>query len=123
MSRPLALPLLLAVGAAGCFTWRPYEPAAPMAESAKLPNRVRVFVRGLAPLPLKSPRVRRDSLVGRTDDRDTVAFALADVDSLEASHFHLWRTLGATVVAPAAALLVTYAIVCRDARCEAETVD
>lgn len=122
MTRPVTLPLLLALGAAGCFTWRPYEPTAPLAQSPKLPHRVRVFVGDLA-LPLNSPRVRRDSLFGRTDDRDTVAFALADVDSLEASHFHLWRTLGATVVAPAAALLITFAIVCGEDRCEAQAVD
>ena len=122
MARPLTLPLLLALGAAGCFTWRPYEPTAPLAQSPKLPHRVRVFVGDLA-LPLNSPHVRRDSLFGRTDDRDTVAFALADVDSLEASHFHLWRTLGATIVTPAAALLVTYAIVCDGDNCDAETLE
>ena len=122
MARPLTRPLLLALGAAGCFTWRPYEPTAPLAESPKLPHRVRAFVGDLA-LPLNSPHVRRDSLVGRTDDRDTVAVALADVDSLEASHFHLWRTLGATVVAPAAALVITFAIVCSDGRCEAQAVE
>ncbi len=123
MPRSLALPLLLALGAAGCFTWRPYEPAAPLAESSKLPHRVRVVVGDLAPLPLNSPYVRRDSLFGRTDDRDTVAFAVADVDTLEASHFNLWRTLGATVVAPAAALLITYAIVCGGEQCDAVAVD
>ena len=123
MPRSLALPLLLTLGAAGCFTWRPYEPAAPLAESSKLPHRVRVVVGDLPPVPLNSPYVRRDSLFGRTDGRDTVAFAVADVESLEASHFNLWRTLGATVVAPAAALLITYAIVCGGDQCEAVAVD
>lgn len=36
---------------------------------------------------------------------------------------HLWRTLGATIVAPAAALLVTYAIVCNGDNCEAQAVE
>lgn len=36
---------------------------------------------------------------------------------------HLWRTLGATIVAPAAALLVTYAIVCNGDNCDAEAVE
>jgi hypothetical protein len=118
MPRSIVAPLLLAFGAAGCFTWRPYEPAAPLSESPKLPQRVRVFTVDSARVPLNSPYVRHDSLFGRNDDRDTVAFSIADVESLEASRFHLWRTLGATVVAPAAALLVTYAIVCGDGSCE-----
>jgi hypothetical protein len=123
MSPHIATPLLLSLGAAGCFTWRPYEPAAPLAESPKLPQRVRVFAGDLAPLPLNSPYVRHDSLLGRTDERKSVGFALADVDSLDSSHFHLWRTLGATVVAPAAALFITYVIVCGDGGCEPEAID
>lgn len=123
MTRTIALPVLLTLGTAACFTWRPYEPAAPLAESPDLPYRVRVFSGDSAPIPLNSPYVRRDSLFGRTDDRDTVGFAVADVKSLEASRFHFWRTLGATVVAPAAALLVTYAIVCDGDNCDAETLE
>ncbi len=123
MTRPIALPALLAFGTAACFTWRPYEPAAPLAESSDLPQRVRVFAGDSAPIPLNSPYVRRDSLFGRTDARDTVSFAVADVQSLEASRFHLWRTLGATIVAPAAALLVTYAIVCNGDKCEPQAVE
>ncbi len=123
MTRPIALPALLALGTAACFTWRPYEPAAPLAESSDLPQRVRVFAGDSAPIPLNSPYVRRDSLFGRTDALDTVSFAVADVQSLEASRFHLWRTLGATIVAPAAALLVTYAIVCNGDKCEPQAVE
>ena len=48
---------------------------------------------------------------------------MADVKSLEASRFHVLRTLGATIVAPAAALLVTYAIVCDGDNCDAEAVE
>jgi hypothetical protein len=36
---------------------------------------------------------------------------------------HLWRTLGTIIVAPAAALLVTYAIVCNGENCEAQAVE
>ena len=123
MTRPVALPVLLALGTAACFTWRSYEPAAPLAESSDLPQRVRVFAGDSAPIPLNSPYVRRDSLFGRTDARDTVAFAVAEVKALEASRFHLWRTLGATIVAPAAALLITYAIVCDGDNCDAQAVE
>ena len=123
MTRPIALPALLALGTAACFTWQSYEPAAPLAESSDLPQRVRVFAGDSAPIPLNSPYVRRDSLFGRTDGRDTVGFAVADVDTLEASRFHLWRTLGAPVVAPAAALLITFAIVCSDDHCEPQAVE
>jgi hypothetical protein len=122
MTRTIALPVLLTLGTAACFTWRPYEPAAPLAESPDLPQRVRVFSGDSAPIPLNSPYVRRDSLFGRTDGRDTVGFAVATVKALEASRFHLWRTLGATIVAPAAALLVTYAIVCNGDKCDPQTV-
>ena len=123
MTRPVALPVLLALGTAACFTWRSYEPAAPLAESSDLPQRVRVFAGDSAPIPLNSPYVRRDSLFGRTDARDTVGFAVAEVKALEASRFHLWRTLGATIVAPATALLITYAIVCNGDKCEPQAVE
>ena len=65
------------------------------------------------PVALNAPYVRGDSLLGRTNDgRDTVSFAVADVRGLETERFHLWRTLGATVAAPAAAFIATYLIVC-----------
>ena len=52
-----------------------------------------------------------------------MGFAAADVQTLEASRFHLWRTLGATIVAPATALLITYAIVCNGDNCDAQAVE
>ena len=33
MPRTIARPVLLALGTAACFTWRPYEPAAPLAQA------------------------------------------------------------------------------------------
>jgi hypothetical protein len=120
--RRFALPVLLSIGAAGCFTWRPWTPAAPLSGGADLPNRIRVTTDAAKPVPLNAPYVRGDSLYGRTNDgRDTVGFAVSDVRGLEAERFHLWRTLGATVVAPAAALIATYLIVCDGGSgCEAQ---
>jgi hypothetical protein len=121
----LALPVLLALTAAGCFTWRPWEPAAPLAQGADLPHRVRVTAGEKKPVALNAPYVRNDSLFGRTNDgRDTVGFAVADVRGLETERFHLLRTLGATVGVPAAALLTTYLIVCDGGSgCEPTTIE
>ena len=112
MTRHL-IPLLLSVGAAGCFAWRPWEPAAPLAEGADLPHRVRVTTEGSKRVALNAPYIRGDSLFGRTDDGvKGVGLAVADIRSLEAERFQLWRTLGATVALPAAGLMADYLIVC-----------
>jgi hypothetical protein len=121
----LVLPLLLALGGAGCFTWRSWDPAAPLADGAHLPHRLRVTTADRR-LALNAPYVRGDSVFGRTDadTRDTVGFAVAEVRGLEAERFHLWRTLGATVVAPAAAFVAAYLIVCDGGEgCKAQTAE
>jgi hypothetical protein len=125
VTRRLVLPILLSLGAAGCFAWRPWEPAAPLAGGAHLPHRVRVTTEDSTRVALNGPYVRGDSLFGRTDDgRKGMGFALTDVRSFEAERFHLWRTLGATVALPAAALIVTYLIVCDGGEsCQAQTVE
>jgi hypothetical protein len=122
MVRAVAVPLLLALAAAGCFSWRPWEPAAPLADGSDLPYTVRVFVGDSTPVHLTSPYVRRDSLFGRTDARDTVGFPVAEVTGFETERFQLWRTLGATVVAPAAAFIAVYAIVCSGDNCDPQTL-
>jgi hypothetical protein len=115
--------MLLSLGAAGCFAWRPWQPAEPLARDADLPHRIRVTTEGSKRVALNAPYVRGDSLLGRTNDGQAdVGFALTDVRSLEAERFHLWRTLGATVALPAAALIATYLIVCDGGDgCQAQT--
>lgn len=121
MIRGIVVPLLLSLGAAGCFAWRPWEPPAPLAERPRLPYRVRAFIADSTPVNLTSTYYRGDSLFGRTDAQDTVGIAVAEVRALETERFQLWRTLGATVVAPAAAFLTVYAIVCSGGDCEPQT--
>jgi hypothetical protein len=116
----LVLTVLLSLGTAGCFAWRPWEPAAPLAEGSDLPHRVRITTQDSKRMALNAPYVRGDSLFGRTNDgHDTAGFAVAEVRSLEAERFHLWRTLGLTVAAPAAAVMAIYLIVCDDGGCQA----
>jgi hypothetical protein len=120
VTRRLVLPALLALGAAGCFAWRPWEPAAPLAEGADLPHRVRVTTQASKRVALNAPYVRGDSLFGRTNDgHDIVGFAVAEVRSLDAERFHLWRTLGLTVAGPAAAFSAIYLLVCDNGGCQA----
>lgn len=109
----------LAPGLPGCFSWRPYEPAVPLSPSTGLPYRLRATLADSTRVELTSPFVRADTLYGRSGpQRDTVAVSVAEVRRLERERFNVWRTLGVTVVAPAAALLVVYAVVCDDGNCQ-----
>jgi len=111
----LALTLCLA----GCYSWRPFEPAAPLSQSTGLPYRLRATLADSTRVELTSPFVRADTLYGRSGPkRDTLALAVADVQRLERERFSVWRTLGITVGAPAVALVAVYAVVCGDGDCE-----
>lgn len=109
----------LALWVSGCFSWRPYEPVAPLSHSTRLPYRLRATLADSSRVELTSPFVRADTLYGRSGpQRDTLALSVAVVGRLERERFSIWRTLGVTVIAPAAALLVVFAVVCDDGACQ-----
>jgi hypothetical protein len=65
-----------ALSLAGCASWSPYEPAAPLAESPGVPYRLRATMTDGRRVELTSPFVRADTLYGRSGpQRDTVALA------------------------------------------------
>jgi hypothetical protein len=108
----------VALNLTGCFGWGPYEPAAPLSHSPGLPYRLRATLADSQQVELTSPFVRADTLYGRSGpQRDTVALAVGNVRALESEHLNLWRTLGLTVVAPAAALFAVFAIACGNGEC------
>jgi hypothetical protein len=112
-------PVACTLAAAACFSWRPYEPAAPLSASSGLPRRLRATLADSSRVELTAPFVRGDTLYGRSGPgHDTVAVAVAGVEGLERERFSPWRTFGVTVVAPAAALVAVYAIVCNDGGCQ-----
>lgn len=113
--------MALMLGVAGCFSWRPYEPAAPLARSPDLPYRLRATLVDSSQVELTSPFVRADTLYGRSGpQRDTLALSVDAVRGLERERLRIWRTLGVTVVAPAAALFALFAIACGDGDCGAQ---
>ncbi|HUR96254.1 MAG TPA: hypothetical protein VMY76_16865 [Gemmatimonadales bacterium] len=115
----LCFGLAFTISSVGCFSWRPYEPAAPLSAVGKLPHRLRASLADSSRVELTAPFVRADSLYGRSGPkRDTLALSVAEIRELERERFNVWRTLGATVVAPAAALLVVFAIACDDGGCQ-----
>jgi hypothetical protein len=68
---------------------------------------------------LTSPFVRADTLFGRSGPkRDTLALLVTEVRRLGRERFSIWRTLGVTVGAPAAALIAVFALVCGDGDCQ-----
>jgi hypothetical protein len=84
-----------------------------------LPDRLRATLADSSRVELTSPFVQADTLYGRSGSkRDTVALSVADVRRLERERLNVWRTLGVTVVAPAAALVGVYAVVCGDGGCQ-----
>jgi len=110
------LAFALAIG--GCFTWRPYEPAVPLGQSGGLPYRLRATLADSTQVELTSAFVRADTLYGRSGpERDTVAVSVGTVRRFESERFNLWRTLGVTVVAPVAAFVALFAIVCDGGDC------
>lgn len=106
-----------AIATMGCFTWKPYEPAAPLTESTSLPYRLRATLADSSRVDLTSPFVRADSIYGRSGPkRDTLALSVADVRRLEHQRFNIWRTLGA-VLAPPAALVGVAVVACSVESC------
>lgn len=113
-------PVVCALGLAGCFGWRPYEPAAPLSDSVGVPYRLRATLSDSSLVELTSPFVRADTLYGRSGPRrDTVGLAVADVRGLEREGLIIWRTLGA-VVAPFATFFAFIAIACAGDNCDSQ---
>jgi hypothetical protein len=104
----------------GCFAWRPYEANSTLTAEQSLPHRLRATRHDTTSIALTAPFVRSDTLFGRVR-HDTVAVPLADIASLERQYFSIWRTLGVTLGTPAAALGLTYLIVCGGDGCEEPT--
>jgi hypothetical protein len=111
--------LALALSLVGCFSWRPYAPAAPLSQSTALPSRLRATLADSSRVELISPFVRADTLYGRSGPRrETLALAVSSLRRLERGRFSVWRTLGVIVGAPAAALVAAYAVVCGNGGCQ-----
>jgi hypothetical protein len=103
--------VVLVLTLAGCFVWRPYDANPQLVAKQSLPHRLRATRQDNTRIALSAPFVRSDTLFGGFH-HDTVAVPLADIANLEREHFSLWRTLGVTLGMPAAALGLTYLIVC-----------
>ena len=95
----------------GCSVWRPYDANLQLVATQSLPHRLRATRHDNTRIALTAPFVRSDTLFGGFQ-HDTVGVPLADIASLEREHFSTWRTLGVTLGMPAAALGLTYLIVC-----------
>jgi hypothetical protein len=116
---PACMAAAFTLGAVGCFSWRPYEPLAPLSQTTGLPYRLRATLADGSQAELTSPFVRADTLYGRSGpQRDTLAIAVPAVRGLERERLSIWRTLVVTVVAPAAALFTVVAIACAGDGCE-----
>jgi hypothetical protein len=104
----------------GCSAWRPYDANAKLVAAQSLPHRLRATRQDSTRIALTAPFVRSDTLFGRFH-HDTVAVPLSEIASLERERFSIWRTLGVTLGVPAAALGLTYLIVCGGVECEEPT--
>jgi hypothetical protein len=104
----------------GCSAWRPYDADSKLVAGQSLPHRLRATRQDSTRIALTAPFVRSDTLFGRFH-HDTVAVPFADIASLEREHFSISRTLGVTLGMSAAALGVTYLIVCGGVQCEEPT--
>jgi hypothetical protein len=107
--------LVLALTA--CFTWRPYDAGSGYLAGDRLPNRLRVTRQDSTRIALSKPFLHSDTLFGRIQ-RDTIAVPVADIVLLERERFSITRTLGAVVGVPAAALGLTFLVVCGEGQCE-----
>jgi hypothetical protein len=100
-----------------CFTWRPYDAGSGSLAGEHLPNRLRVTRQDSTRVALTRPFLHSDTLFGRSQ-RDTIAVPVADIAFLERERFSITRTLGAVVGVPAAALGLTFLVVCGEGDCE-----
>jgi hypothetical protein len=100
-----------------CFSWRPYDAGSGYLAGEPLPNRLRVTRQDSTRVALSRPFLHSDTLFGRSQ-RDTIAVPVADIALLERERFSITRTLGAVVGVPAAALGLTFLVVCGEGQCE-----
>ena len=112
-SSTLAVLLLLLTG---CFTWQPYEERGILIAGEPLPHSLRATRRDSTRVTLTEPFVRSDTLFGQLDG-DTIGVPVPDIARVQRLGFSTVRTLGLALV-PAAALGLTYLIVCGDRGCE-----
>jgi hypothetical protein len=108
---------LLVLTVAACFSWRPYDAGSGLLAGEPLPNRLRVTRQDSTRVALTKPFLHSDTLFGRRQ-RDTIAVPLADIAFLERERFSITRTLGAVVGVPAAALGLTFLVVCGEGQCQ-----
>ena len=113
--RSSALPLLVLL-LTGCFTWQPYEDRRILIAGEPLPHSLRAIRRDSTRVTLAEPFVRSDTLFGHLDG-DTIAVPVPDITSVQRLGFNTAQTLGLVLV-PAAALGLTYLIVCGERGCE-----
>ena len=110
----------------GCFTWQPYDigatpvgshdiGATPVGSHA-LPDSLRITRHDSSRVAVSAPFVRGDTLFGHLDG-DTIAVPVPNIASVQRLGFSIVQTLGLVLV-PAAALGVTYLIVCGERGCE-----
>jgi hypothetical protein len=104
----------------GCSAWRPYDANSELVGGQSLPHRLRAARQDSTRIALTTPFVRSDTLFGLFH-HDTAAVPLADIAGLEREHFSISRTLGVTLGVSAAALGLTYLIVCGGGQCEEPT--
>jgi hypothetical protein len=100
----------------GCYTWQPYEHGPMLIAGESLPHSLRATRRDSTQVTLTAPFLRSDTLFGHLDG-DTVAVPVPDIARVQRLGFSTVRTLGLVLV-PAAALGLTYLIVCGERGCE-----
>jgi hypothetical protein len=100
----------------GCYTWQPYEDGRMLIAGEPLPDSLRATRRDSTRVTLSEPFVRSDTLFGYLHG-DTVAVPVLDIARVQRLGFSTARTLGLALV-PAAALGLTYLIICGNRGCE-----
>jgi hypothetical protein len=102
----------------GCVTWRPYEVGQDDGRGNAFPHLLRVTRHDSSRVVLTAPFVRDDTLYGLRRMRgDTLAFPMTQIVHLERERLSLGRTLAVGIGIPAAALGITYLVVCVDNDC------
>jgi hypothetical protein len=107
---------LLVLLLTGCFTWQPHEDGRILIAGEPLPHSLRATRHDSTRVTLTEPFVRSDTLFGHLNG-DTLAVPVPDIARVQRLGFSTLRTLGLVLV-PAAAMGLTYLIVCGDRGCE-----
>lgn len=108
--------LAMAVATSACVGWRPYEFETNRDSNGPLPYRLRATRGDSSRVVLITPFVRADTLFGRMQ-ADTVGLPITDVAYVERERVSVKRTAAFVIGVPAAALGLTYLIVCGSNDC------